>query len=237
MSLKNELESAGNWLFKRRSYLPIIIVPYLLYCLITSGTTEYLILFYTGLTVSLFGECIRIFTIAFVPAGTSGRNTKQQLATTLNQTGIYSIVRHPLYLGNYFIFLGPFIFTGNIYGIIILSLCFWVYYERIMFAEEAYLLKTFGEEYENWSITTPAFIPNLFLYKKANLKFSFKKILEREYTGICGIFIIFIILLIIRNYYFIIIPIFPYTWQIIFLCNIFIYIILRALKKYRRKKI
>ena len=144
MSLNNEFETTGNWLFKHRSFLPLIILPFLFYCLLTPVNNFYNILFYAGLVVSLLGECVRIFTIAFVPAGTSGRNTKQQLATSLNQTGIYSTVRHPLYLGNFFMFLGPFIFTGNIYGIIILILAFWIYYERIMFAEEAYLIKSFG---------------------------------------------------------------------------------------------
>ncbi|MBC8257070.1 MAG: lipid A phosphate methyltransferase [Candidatus Marinimicrobia bacterium] len=236
MALINEFETTGNWLFKRRSFLPLIIVPFLFYCLLTPVNNLYYILFYTGLMVSLLGECIRIFTIAFVPAGTSGRNTKQQLATSLNQTGIYSTVRHPLYLGNFFMFLGPFLFTGNIYGIIILILAFWIYYERIMFAEEAYLIKLFGHEYEKWSLKTPAVIPNIFLYSPPNAKFSFKKVLEREYTGICGVFIIFTILLAFRNYHFNFHPIISDNWAIIFIGNIFVYLILRTLKKIDRRK-
>jgi protein-S-isoprenylcysteine O-methyltransferase Ste14 len=200
MSLNNEFEVTGNWLFKHRSFLPLIIVPFLFYCLLKHKNNFYNTLFYAGLTVSLIGECVRRFTIAFVPAGTPGRNTKQQLATSLNRTGIYSTVRHPLYLGNFFMFLGPFIFTGNIYGIIILILAFWIYYERIMFAEEAYLIKSFGIEYENWSVKTPAFIPNIFLYSPINSKFSLTKVLEREYSGICGVFLIFTIVLVFRNY-------------------------------------
>ena len=236
MSLNNEFEATGNWLFKHRSYLPIIIVPFLFYCLLTPVNKFYNTLFYAGLTVSLLGECVRIFTIAFVPAGTSGRNTKQQLAISLNQTGIYSTVRHPLYLGNFFMFLGPFIFTGNIYGIIILILAFWIYYERIMFAEEAYLIKSFGIEYENWSIKTPAFIPNIFLYSPIKSKFSIIKVLESEYSGICGVFVIFTIMLVFRNYYFNFYPIISHTWSVIIISNIFVYIILRTLKKIRRRK-
>ena len=72
---------------------------------------------YSGIIISFLGEAIRIFTVAYTPAGTSGRNTKQQLADTLNTTGIYSLLRHPLYLGNFFMFLDTFIFTVNIYGI------------------------------------------------------------------------------------------------------------------------
>ena len=171
MSLINEFSNTGNWLFKRRSFLPLIIIPFLFYCLLTPLNNSYYILFYAGLTVSLLVECIRIFTIAFVPAGTSGRNTKQQLETSLNTTGIYSTLRHPLYLGNFLMFLGPFIFTGHIYGVIIFILIFWIYYERIMFAEEAFLITRFGNEYERWSSKTPPFIPNISAYSSTNSKF------------------------------------------------------------------
>jgi len=237
MSLKNEFSITGNWLFKYRSFLPLIIIPLLFYCLLSPVNNLYSLLFYSGLTVSLLGECIRIFTVAFVPAGTSGQNTKQQFATSLNQTGIYSMVRHPLYLGNFFMYLGPFIFAGNIYGIIIFILTFWIYYERIMFAEEAYLIAKFGSEYENWSSKTPAFMPDFFSYFPINSKFSLKKVLEREYSGVCGVFIIFTIVLIFRNYYFNFNPIISMAWKGIFLCNIFMYTILRILKKNRRRKI
>ncbi len=182
----------------------------------------------------MLGECIRIITVAFVPTGTSGRNTKQQKATSLNQTGIYSIVRHPLYLGNFLVFLGPFIFTGNIYSIIIFILSFWIYYERIMYAEETFLISKFGSEYENWSSKTPAFIPNITSYTPTKSIFSFRKVLEGEYSGIYGVFVIFTLLLAFRNYNLNITPIISNAWKGIFLGNTLIYITLRTLKKRRR---
>ncbi|MGC9453013.1 MAG: methyltransferase family protein, partial [Oceanipulchritudo sp.] len=45
--------------------------------------------------------------------GTSGRNTKQQVAYSLNTTGFYSVVRNPLYLGNFFMYLGIALFTHH----------------------------------------------------------------------------------------------------------------------------
>ena len=113
----------------------------------------------------------------------------------------------------------------------------WIYYERIMFAEEAYLIISFGFEYENWSFITPAFIPNLFLYSPINSQFSLKNVLAREYTGICGVFVIFTILLDFRNYYFNFHPIISHAWSVIFLSNIFVYIILRTLKILDREKV
>lgn len=45
-------------------------------------------------------------TIGQVPKGTSGRNTSQQVADTLSTDGVYSVVRHPLYLGNFLMCMG-----------------------------------------------------------------------------------------------------------------------------------
>lgn len=234
MSLKNEFVISGNWLFKHRSYLPLTILPLLFYSLFTPLVISFNLLFYIGLSISLLGECIRIISVAFTPAGTSGRNTKQQQAASLNQTGIYSIVRHPLYLGNFLIFLGPFIFAGNIYSIIIFILSFWIYYERIMYAEETFLISKFGSEYENWSSKTPAFIPKIASYTPTKSIFSLRKVLEGEYSGIYGIFAIFTLLLAFRNYNLNIAPIISNAWKGIFLGNTLIFITLRTLKKRRR---
>ena len=234
MALINEFKDTGNWLFKYRSFLPLIIIPFLFYCVLTPiETCIQKILLYSGIAISYIGECIRIYTIAYVPAGTSGRNTKQQLATSLNIQGIYSIVRHPLYLGNFFIFLGPFIFAGNIYGIVIFILIFWVYYERIMFAEEAFLMDKFKDKYQEWSLKTPAIIPNPILYSHINAKFSLQKVFEREYSGICGIIVIYTLLLAYRNYSFNVVPILSDYWKVLFIVNTMLYISLRTFKKIR----
>ena len=238
MSLNREFESTGNWLFKHRSFLPLFIIPFLFYLLLgsISAHLEYILL-YSGLIISFIGEGIRIFTVAYTPPGTSGRNTKQQLADTLNTTGIYSLLRHPLYLGNFFMFLGPFIFTGNIYGISIFIFIFWLYYERIMYAEEAFLIHKFENEYSEWASDTPAFIPKISTYLPANSKFSFQKVIEREYSGLCAVIVIFTLMVGFRNFNANINPILSDSWKILFSLNALLYIFLRSLKKIKRNKI
>ena len=238
MSLNREFESTGNWLFKHRSFLPLIIIPFLFYLLSSSIPDDLeCILLYSGLIISFIGESIRIFTVAYTPPGTSGRNTKQQLADTLNTTGIYSLLRHPLYLGNFFMFLGPFIFTGNIYGISIFIFIFWLYYERIMYAEEAFLIRKFENEYSEWANGTPAFIPNISAYLPANRKFSFQNVIEREYSGLCAVIVIFTLMVGFRNFNTNIHPIFSDSWKILFSLNALLYIFLRSLKKIKQNKI
>lgn len=77
--------------------------------------------------LSLVGFLIRAYVIGTTPRGTSGRNTKGQVAEELNQAGMYSMVRHPLYLGNYLMWIGIVVFAGNICFILIASLLFWIY--------------------------------------------------------------------------------------------------------------
>lgn len=136
------------------------------------------------LLVSFAGLGIRIWAIGHTPKGTSGRNTKEgQIAEKLNTTGVYSLVRHPLYLGNFLMWLGVILYTGHALLLVAVVAFFWLYYERIMFAEEAFIRKKFGDDYLSWSEKTPPFIPKLKGYIQPELPFSIKNVLKREYTG------------------------------------------------------
>jgi protein-S-isoprenylcysteine O-methyltransferase Ste14 len=205
MALVHEFERSGNWLFKRRSWLPLafivigIIVLYLTnrQAILFSLTEE---LIFLG--VSLFGEAIRIYTVGYAPKNTSGRNTAAgQIADELNTTGIYSLVRHPLYVGNFFMWLGPVLFIRTLVFVIFFILIYWLYYERIMFAEEQFLRSKFGEIYDKYSEKVRAVIPRLRGFVKPELSFSFKSVLIREYNSFVNIFIIFVLLDLFRNYF------------------------------------
>ena len=143
--------------------------------------------------VSLFGLFIRVITIGYAADNTSGRNTGGQLAETLNTTGIYSIMRHPLYVGNFFMWLGIALLTGNAWFIISFILLFSLYYERIMFAEEQFLRRKFGNLFTAWAGKTPAVIPNFKLYKPSYQNFNWNKVLRYEKTGFALLFLTFFI--------------------------------------------
>ncbi|MGJ3234943.1 methyltransferase family protein [Marivirga sp.] len=201
MALQEEFEQQGVWLFKYRGTLPVLILLigmgiYLyaslnpeLFFIQDPNIKNYFLIF--CIAVSLFGQYIRAYTVGHTPKNTSGRNTGKQVADTLNTTGIYSTVRHPLYVGNFFMWLGPALLTENLWFIIAFILFYWVYYERIMFAEEQFLRRKFGEVYTSWAAKTPAFIPNFKNFVKPNLSFSWKKVFKKEKNGFAAIFIIF----------------------------------------------
>jgi protein-S-isoprenylcysteine O-methyltransferase Ste14 len=134
--------------------------------------------------VALLGLGIRVATVGRAPGGTSGRRTLGgPKASELNTTGMYSVVRHPLYLGNYFQWLGVAMLPRNPWVAITVSLVFWIYYERIMFAEEEYLRRTFGAEFEEWAARTPAFIPDFLGWVSSPLPFCWRTAIRRENSG------------------------------------------------------
>lgn len=205
MALVHELENTGNWLFKRRSWLPVVLV--VIGIIVMYLVNRQAILFdmrdeLIFLGVSLLGEVIRILTVGFAPKNTSGRNTVNgQLADELNVTGIYSVIRHPLYVGNFFMWLGPVLFLRSISYTIIFCLVYWLYYERIIFAEEQFLRKKFGEAYDKWSEFVSPFIPYPFKFVSPKLPFSLRNVLKREYNSFINIFVIFTLLDLFRNYF------------------------------------
>ena len=144
--LINELEANGQTLFKYRGQLPVVLLIAGLAIYYFSNNeigTPYWT--YLALVLALLGQFVRIYAIGHTPRNTSGRNTKQQVADSVNTKGLYSIVRHPLYVGNFFMWLGCALLSQNIPYIILFVLIFWLFYERVMIAEEQFLFKKFKE--------------------------------------------------------------------------------------------
>lgn len=188
MNLQQTIVRQGNVLFRYRSFIPLILfvlaVPFVYHA-------SHFPLWYPwnvaglgiAIMVSLSGFLFRAWAIGTTPKGTSGRNTKQQVAEQLNTSGVYSMVRHPLYLGNFLIWLGIVLYTFSLPFLILFALLFWFYYERIMIAEEDFIGAKFTNDFQEWAAQTPAFFPAWGKYKKGNVPFSLKTVLRREYSG------------------------------------------------------
>ncbi len=205
MALIHEFERSGNWLFKRRGWLPAFFLVAGIVAMFLGNRQAILFdmrneLIFLG--VSLLGELIRIITVGFAPRNTSGRNTvRGQIADELNVTGIYSMLRHPLYLGNFLMWLGPVLFLRSFLFVLFFLLVYWLYYERIMFAEEQFLRRKFGEVYDKWSERVATIIPGFGGYVKPSLPFSALTVLKREYNSFVNIFVTFTVLDLCRNYF------------------------------------
>jgi protein-S-isoprenylcysteine O-methyltransferase Ste14 len=239
MGLRNQLESSGSWLFKHRSYLPLAILPIFLICLASFsylGHSHMLNeLWQAGcMAISFSGLVLRAFVVGHAPYGTSGRNTRSQVAETLNTTGMYSVVRHPLYLANYLIIIG-FTMALHVWWLVLLtSTIYALYYERIMLAEEAFLRTRFGGVFEDWAAVTPAFFPRFHGWKPSPVPFCWRTVLQREYNAFFLIIAVFFLLDLIGDSIverrFKIDP----AWLSIFIAGFVVFATLRTLKKRTR---
>jgi protein-S-isoprenylcysteine O-methyltransferase Ste14 len=237
--LTEEFRKTGNWLFRWRSYLPVALLVIAIPAVQDSASRASAPPWFTAwdllaLLVAFLGLGVRILTVGHVPAGTSGRNTLGQVATSLNVTGMYSVVRHPLYLGNFLMWFGVSLAPRCWWFTVITVLVFWLYYERIMFAEEGFLEEHFGEDYRTWAAGTPAFIPKFQKWVKPDLPFSLRSAIAREYSSLFAIIAVFTFFQAMRGWFARGVPApDPYT-AALFAIGMIIYVTVRVLKKNTR---
>ncbi len=189
MALKETYEKQGEFLFRGRSYLPLLAAPLVVGALLDPQYLHPCLTGFSGrlwemfcILISLAGFAVRCLVAGFVPRGTSGRNTQTQVADSLNTTGLYSVVRNPLYLGNFLIILGLLLFIQVWWFALAGIAIFWIFYERIIFTEESFLREKFGSTFVDWSLKTPVFVPNLKHWKKPELPYAWKTMLRREHS-------------------------------------------------------
>ena len=111
MKISEHFSHRGPFFFRWRGYLFLFLVPIILLSFIgftfPFGSQTLALFWEIGcFLISLLGLSVRVLTVGSVPRGTSGRSTRKRQADVLNTTGMYSIFRHPLYLGNYLMALG-----------------------------------------------------------------------------------------------------------------------------------
>ena len=192
MALTDHFVRSGNWLFRWRALPPVLA---LLLLMLHLDGYHYLFdskraddLWQLGcLLVATLGLCMRAYVVGHTPKDTSGRNAREQRAARLNTTGLYSVVRHPLYVGNFLIYLGTVAFTHDLWPAVVCLLGFWLYYERIMAAEEAFLQARFGARFASWASHTPAFLPEPHRWRAPDLPFSLRNVLRREYNNVFSV--------------------------------------------------
>jgi protein-S-isoprenylcysteine O-methyltransferase Ste14 len=246
MQLLDELERQGTWLFRYRGTFGTILLPLIGAALRwpglpVAGWSDLAVdrLTAVGLAVSMLGLLLRAAIVGFVPAGTSGRNAREQRAHALNTTGMYSMVRHPLYLANATMMFGFAIGIGSLWFLAIVMLGFTLFIERIIATEEAFLAATFGEQHAIWAKHTPAFWPSFALWKSTPMKFSARTVMRREYNGFMGVALAFFAIELVRDVGFAGESLQDWVrqepqWWILLLTGIVVFVVLRTLKRATR---
>ncbi|WP_141732104.1 methyltransferase family protein [Oligoflexus tunisiensis] len=143
----------GEWFFKARDYTPIPLIFLLLifgHPTVKSATI--------GLLLIMLGELFRIYSVGFI--GTISRTRSQSTGQRLITEGPFSFVRNPLYVANFLITLGFTVFGGSLWLLALTVVLFVVQYYFIVAYEENLLLAKFGEEYEDYRMRVPRWIPD-----------------------------------------------------------------------------
>lgn len=107
-----------------------------------------------GFVIAALGQAWRIYA-----AGVIYKN--KQLATT----GAYSLVRHPLYLGNFLILAGFTLACGNWVVVALVAFFFLFYYPAAIRYEDHKLEGIFGDEWRSWSGSIPGMFPTSLRWK------------------------------------------------------------------------
>ena len=205
MKLADHFAHAGDFLFRWRGQVPLVLVPLFLASFLGArypfaSHAMNLAWELGSFLIAAAGLAIRIFTIGCSPRGTSGRNTRAQKADVLNTTGPYSVVRHPLYLGNYLIALGLSLSSRTWYLPLIVTLAAALYYERIAAREEQFLEERFGDEFRRWAGAVPAALPALRRYRPPALPFQWRVAMAREFYAMSMLPVAFWALDIVEHY-------------------------------------
>jgi protein-S-isoprenylcysteine O-methyltransferase Ste14 len=183
------------------------------------------------LTISFAGLAIRVYTVGYAGKGTSGRTTNTPKAQELSTTGMYSIVRHPLYLGNFIIWAGIVLLPHSVTLASFCLITFFLLYERIIYSEEAFLAEKFGDIFTEWAQKTPLLLPRLKLWRKPEQPFSWQAVLAREYPGFFAIIASFTAIEILGDRFSEGRWVLDWMWVVIFCVGLLTFVLLRTLKK------
>ena len=196
MTLTERLAQQGRRLFAFRSVVPLLLLPVVVLAMPASwqaeawlGPTGALVVQWLAVGIACAGVLLRCAAVGFAPDGTSSRDTHRLRAPALNTTGMYSVVRHPLYLGNALMWIGVAMSLRVWWLVVIVALVYWIYIERVMLVEEAFLRQTFGVTFEAWAVRTPAFVPRFSRWTRPTGSFSWKRVLS-EHNGLLSMVLI-----------------------------------------------
>jgi len=184
--------------FRAISVVPIILICFFVFNPDDPGRFNTLISI-SGFVIALAGGLIRMTSVGFSKPVTSGRENYLK-AENLNTSGLYSLVRNPLYVGNFFIYNGVIIAYSSIYALILLNIFFVLNYYFIILSEENYLKNQFGTEYEKYLQSVPSVIPNFKNYKKNEGRFSFLKVILREKNTTFYWVLLYVVSLLLKQY-------------------------------------
>lgn len=138
-----------------------------------------------GFAITAFGQVVRMLVIGYAPIR-SGGSRKKVDAEALLTSGLLSHVRNPLYVGNILIMVGMAVIHNNPWVYVLALPPTLFAYSAIVANEEAFLTRTFGEDYREFCRRVPRWLPNLRGLRQTlrNGDFDGRRVLLQEYGSV-----------------------------------------------------
>jgi protein-S-isoprenylcysteine O-methyltransferase Ste14 len=177
------LVEVGNFSFRYRGYmLPVAV----LLLLIPSPriTIDPAVAGLIGFLLAAVGQAARILTIGLAYIIRGGRDHKVY-AEDLVTSGLYSHVRNPMYVGNFFLVVGLAIASNSwVFALVGVPLSLGMH-KAIVAAEEHFLRTKFGAQFDTYCARVPRWVPRLsgLASTVSGMRFDWRRVVSKEYAA------------------------------------------------------
>lgn len=196
----------GNFFFRHRNVLFPVVFLFVAFTmrpkLMMGSIISDRLLVGCGAALAIVGQIVRLVTIGFQYIHRGGKN-RQVYANRLVSGGIYGVVRNPMYLGNALIAIGMTIYIGARLAYLFVIPFFLFVYQAIVCAEEEYLQKKFGSEYEEYCAKVNRFVPSLAAVRQSfsGMRFDWKRTVRKDMGTVVGLTMGLILVPVWRTYF------------------------------------
>ena len=183
------LRAAGNFFFRHRNS----VFPLVLLGLLAASRPQPFwgswqvdrIVDAAGIALVVAGHFIRALVIGLAYIRRGGKGGKVY-ADDLVVEGVFAYSRNPLYLGNLLMLAGIFL-IANSHALTWIGIPFFAFaYGSIIFVEEEYLARKFGQRYDEYRRAVPRFFPrSASVFRVARgMTFDWRRFLRKDYGTI-----------------------------------------------------
>lgn len=179
----SKLVRLGDFSFKYRGYmLPIAVI--LLFIPSPRFTADPAVAGLIGFLIAVLGQACRIGNIGLAYIIRGGKDHKvyaEQLVTT----GLYSHVRNPMYVGNFFLVIGLAVASNSwVFALIGVPLSLGMH-KAIVAAEENFLRNKFGPQFDDYCARVNRWVPRLagLGHTLSGMQFDWRRVVMKEYRA------------------------------------------------------
>jgi protein-S-isoprenylcysteine O-methyltransferase Ste14 len=156
IDIKKIAIDCGSLLFKVRSFTPIPLILFMLFCFHWELENP-IFTWSCGMFFLIGGESMRLLSLRYMGKFSRTRKKKGRMLVTV---GPYACIRNPLYWGNLLILIGFTVMSELVWLIPVIVILFFIQYQCIVLWEEDCLKEFFPLEAEDYFLKVPRWLPN-----------------------------------------------------------------------------